>query len=231
MALFVVLVLALSATSAERKITVAKLAVQIHPTHAQSYNELAEAYCARARESDDVAFYSQAQTALNHSVQIAPSDYPTRKLQTVVLLGLHRSAEALAAAKALNRRVPDDVAVWSYLSEANLQLGNIKEAETAAQWMFDLRPGNTAAYLIAAKVREAEKDSEGALDSLNEAFRRTPENEPEVRANILVESARISLAMGERTRAQSRLAEALQLYPSSQAALKLGHSIRKNTSR
>ena len=67
-----------------------------------------------------------------------------------LLLGKHEFAAALEAAKELNRKLPDDVMLYGFLTDANVELGNYKEAETAAQWMLDLKPGNMPGLTHAA---------------------------------------------------------------------------------
>ena len=59
------------------------------------------------------------------------------------MLGRHEFTAALEAAKKLSQKMPDDVMLHGFLTDANVELGNYKEAEVAAQWMLDLKPGNT----------------------------------------------------------------------------------------
>ena len=124
-------------------------------------------------------------------------------------------------AKQLNQQAPDDVAVWGLLAEANFALGNYTEAQKEAQWMFDLRPGNAAAFLRAADLREVFADRDGAIEFLNEAFRRTPESEVARRAFLLAESARLHLLSGQAAAAAEVLAEAKRLFPSHPQVLKV----------
>ena len=56
-----------------------------------------------------------------------------------LLLGKHEFAAALEEAKKLNQRTPDDVMVYGFLTDANVELGNYADAENAANWMMNLR--------------------------------------------------------------------------------------------
>ena len=42
---------------------------------------------------------------------------------------------------------------YGYIAEADIALGDYSEAETNAQWMMDMRPNNTPALLVGAKLR------------------------------------------------------------------------------
>ena len=54
----------------------------------------------------------------------------------------------------LNKRMPDDVLVYGFLTDANVELGNYEEAEKACNWMLKLRPGNIPALTRAAFLRD-----------------------------------------------------------------------------
>ena len=51
--------------------------------------------------------------------------------------------------------------VYGLLTDANVELGNYNDAETSAQWMLNLRPGNLPALIRAARLRELFGDAEG----------------------------------------------------------------------
>ena len=91
-----------------------------------------------------------------------------------VLLGKHEFRQALELARALNKQTPDDLLVYGFLTDANIELGNYKEAEEACQWMLDLRPGNIPAFTRAAYLRELFGDIEGAIELMTKAYDRTP---------------------------------------------------------
>ena len=120
---------------AGRSIAEARKAIEKKPTQYSGYNLLAMALARRARETSDVGFYAQAEDALKRSLDLAPGNLDGEKIHVWLLLGRHEFAAALDAAKALNKRVPDDVLIYGFLTDANAELGNYKEAERAAQWM------------------------------------------------------------------------------------------------
>lgn len=218
-------------STAERKIAAANQALAANPKSLQAYNDLAAALCDRASESGDVAFFKQAQSALEHSFQIAPGDYSAQKIRVDVLFGLHQWMEASKLAKSLNRLVPDDVAVWGLLAEADISLGDYPQAEKATQWMFDLRPGTSAAFRIAAKLREVYGDLEGANDFVNDALQRIPQNDVESRAILMTESARLVLLNGDSKRASAILDGARRLFPACNELLRVSATIEKGAGR
>ena len=80
--------------------------------------------------------------ALDKSFATAPENYEGLRTKAWVLLGQHEFAQAREVALKLNKSAPDDVLVYGLLTDANIELGNYDEAEKAAQWMLDMRPGN-----------------------------------------------------------------------------------------
>jgi len=127
---------------AERSIAQARKLIEKKPNDFEAYNALALALSRRARETSDVTFYTQGEEWLQKSFAIAPDNFDGQKIRVWLLLGKHEFADALDAAKKLNEKMPDDVMLYGFLTDANVELGNYKDAETAAQWMLDLRAGN-----------------------------------------------------------------------------------------
>ncbi len=114
------------------------------PNHVPYYNALAMAYARRARESSDVTFYGKAETALETGFKLQADNFEGQKIKAWVLLGRHEFAKALDLAKQLNHKMPDDISIYGYLADANVELGNYQAAVDAAQWMLNLRAGNIA---------------------------------------------------------------------------------------
>src|SRR5215470_11201194 len=129
---------------AERNIIQARKLIEKNPKDFEAYNALALALSRRARETADVAFYAQAEEALKNSFVISPDNFDGARIHAWLLLGKHEFASALEEATRLNKKMPDDIMVYGFLTDANVELGNYKAAEAAAQSMLDLRPGNLA---------------------------------------------------------------------------------------
>ena len=146
-------------------------------------------------------------------MELAPNNFDTRKIQVSILLGEHDFPAALDAAKALNKQVPDDVMVYGLLTEANAELGNYRDAESAAQWMLNLRPGNLPALTHAAHLRELFGDTDGSYELLQMAYESTPPTEDEERAWLLTQMGQLRLATGNTDSAEKLLEQALATFP------------------
>src|SRR5271166_6736006 len=98
--------------------------------------------CRQIQRSATVNFYAQVELALQKSFEISPANFDGERIHVWLLLGKHEFATALQEATELNKRMPDDVMVYGFLTDANVELGNYKEAEDAANWSLKLRAAN-----------------------------------------------------------------------------------------
>lgn len=204
---------------AAQRIAEARTAIDKNPQRYQAHARLAMALAQRARETADPAHYAQAENAIAQSLRLAPGNLEARRVQIRVMLGKHEFAAALEAAQALNREMPDDVEVYAYLVDANVELGRYAEAERAAQWMLDLRPGNIAGLTRAAYLRELFGDIAGSLELMQQAYQRTPPAEREHRAWLLTHLAHLQLLDNQPQHADALLARALEEFPDYHYAL------------
>lgn len=206
-------------TPAEQKLREAEAAIARRPDRPDAYSALAMALARRARETGDPAHYERALAAADRALTLAPGDPQARRARVWVRLGRHEFAAALEEAQALNREMPDDLLTYAYLTDAHVELGHYAEAEQAAQWLLDLRPGNIPGLTRAAWLRELFGDPEGAIELMNMAYQRTPATEVEDRAWILTHLGHLHLALGRTGAAEALLQEALQLFPGYHYAL------------
>jgi tetratricopeptide (TPR) repeat protein len=204
---------------AERSMDQARKLIEKNPKDFEAYNALALALSRRARETSDVKFYTQAEETLQKSFEVSPDNFDGQRIHVWLLLGKHEFAAALDAAKKLNQRMPDDVMLYGFLTDANVELGNYKDAETAAQWMLDLKPGNTPGLTRAAYLRELYGDIEGSLELMNMAYQSTPPNEVEDGAWIVTQMAHLNLAIGKIDDAEKLSQQALVMFPGYHYAL------------
>jgi tetratricopeptide (TPR) repeat protein len=203
----------------ERSIAEARKAIEKRPAQFSGYNQLAIALSRRARETSDVNFYAQAEDALRKSFARAPGNVEGEKIRVWLLLGRHEFAAALALATELNQRVPDDVLVYGFLTDANAELGHYDAAEKSAQWMLNLRPGNLPGITRAAYLRELFGDVDGAYELMDMAYQATPPTENEDRAWILTQMGHLRLSAGNLDKAETLLNQALEVFPDYHYAL------------
>lgn len=213
-------------TPAEQKIIQAKKKLKKEPKNFIGFNELAMALAGRARESGDPAFYGQAMEAVQASFKLSPNNMEARKAEIWIHLGKHEFAIARKKALEINKEIPDDFIIYGFIVDANMELGNYKEAEEAAQWMLDMQPGNIAALTRTAYLREIFGDIDGAVELMNAAYGQTLVSETEERAWILSHLAHLHLISGKLEIADKLLKEALKLFPYYHYALvNLGKSL------
>jgi len=204
---------------AEQKISQARKLIAKNPKDFEAYNALALALSREAREVSDVKFYKEAEEALQSSFEISPGNFDGERIRVWLLLGRHEFSAALDVAKELNKSNPDDVMLYGFLTDANAELGNYEEAEAAAQWMLDLRPGSVPGLTRAAYLRELFGDVDGALHLMEMAYESTPPSESEDRAWIITQMAHLNLSMGKSNRAEDLLQQALAIFPNYHYAL------------
>lgn len=204
---------------AEQSIAEARKAIDEKPAEYAGYNLLAAALVRRAQETSGVAFYTQAEDAIKKSLELAPNNFDAGKIQVSILLGEHEYPAALEDAKTLNKRMPDDVMVYGLLTDADVALGKYKDAEDAAQWMLNLRPGNRPALINAAGLRELFGDPEGAYELVELAYQSTPPTDIPSRAALLTQMGHLRFVSGNIDSAEKLLKQALTLDPGYPAAL------------
>ncbi|MEX2262704.1 MAG: hypothetical protein WD696_12180 [Bryobacteraceae bacterium] len=203
----------------EQAIIAAQRAIEKDPGQPDGYNALAMALARRARDTADTTYYDRAEAAIKRSLAVSPDNFEALKAQCWIRLGRHEFADALVLAKQLNRRVPDDPAMYGFLVDANAELGNYKEAEEAAQWMLDLSRNGVPGLTRAAYLREIFGDRDGAMELMRMAYTRTHPAEIEDRAWMLVHIGQLFTAGGKLKEAAEVLNEALTLVPDYHYAL------------
>lgn len=204
---------------AEQSIAVAQKMIAKDPKNYEAYNALALALSRRARETSDPTFYTQGEQALQKSFAISPGNFDGKRIQVWLLLGKHEFAAALAEAKELNKKMPDDVMVYGFLTDANVELGNYADAESATNWMLKLRGANQPAVTRAAYLRELFGDIDGAIELMNMAYQSNPPAQVEDGAWILTQIAHLNLATGDIAAAERNLQQSLAMFPGYHYAL------------
>ena len=204
---------------AEQGMAQAQRLIEKSPQNYEAYNALALAQSRRARETSDVKFYAEAEATLQKSFALSHDNFDGKRIEVWLLLGKHEFAAAREEALQMNKRMPDDVMVYGFLTDANVELGNYDEAERSAQLMLDLRPGNTPGVTRAAYLRELFGDVDGALELMTMALQSTSPGEAEDAAWILAQMAHLELSVGRLGDAEANLQQALKGFPGYHYAL------------
>jgi len=206
-------------TPAEQKMAAAQTRIDKNPARFEGHNDLAMALARRARETADPIFYTRAAAALAESRRLSPGNLEADKIEVWLLLGQHEFGRGLEKARAINRRVPDDLMTYGMIVDASVELGRYPEAEEAAQWMLNMRPGTVPGLTRAAYLREIFGDPEGGLELMRMAIDQIPERETEDRAWVLSQMSHLELVAGRIDLAQQAAEGALRLFPDYHYAL------------
>jgi tetratricopeptide (TPR) repeat protein len=200
-------------TPAQQNIAAAQLQIKADAKKVQAYNELALALLRRSRETADPSYLKDAEPALARGLKLDPEDFQLQRTQVSLMLSRHEYAQARERAMALHRHRPDDVMTYGLIAEADIALGNYAEAETNAQWMMNMRPYNTPALMVGAKLRALYGDARGAIEFLHRVYSQTSPIEVEEQAWIANQIASIQIESGQIDAAAQTLERAGQVFP------------------
>lgn len=206
-------------TPAERSMADAQNRISKHPALAEAHSALALAMARRAREISDSQYYNNALRELDIAFKLSPGNLDARRTRIWVLLGMHEFATALAEAEALHKSAPDDLMTLAMMVDGRIELGRYDQAEEAAQWLLDLRPGNIPGLTRAAYLRELFGDIDGAIQLMEQAYNRTQNKETEERAWLVTHLAHLYLAQGKPDLAAGLAEQALLIFPDYHYAL------------
>lgn len=201
-----------------QQIEEAQTAIEKSPNAAKGYNALAIAYIHAARETGDFSLNSKAEAALDRALEIEPENLNSQKLKTSLMLTFHRFSEALEAARKLQAKSRQDAFLYGALTDANVELGNYKEAIDAAQNMVDLRP-NMESYARVSYVRSLHGDAKGAIDAMQFAAKIADPIDKESQAWCLVHLGDEYFKIGNYVEAENQYDTALKVLPNYHFAL------------
>ncbi len=202
----------------DAEITAAQKTIEKLPNAPNGYNKLAVAYIRRARETGDFSLNANAQTAIDRALEIDPQNFDAHKLKASLLLTFHRFAEALEYGKKLQEVSQQDAFIYGVLTDANVELGNYKEAVEAVQKMVDTRP-NMESYARVGHVRSLHGDSDGAIEALSLASRVADPMDKEAQSWCLVFLGNELFNIGRYEEAERQYDGALKILPDYHLAL------------
>ncbi|MGI8788779.1 MAG: tetratricopeptide repeat protein [Pyrinomonadaceae bacterium] len=207
-----------STAAPDAEIAAAQKIIEAAPNAADGYNKLAVVYIRRARETGDFSLNTKAQTAVNHALEVEPQNYDAQKLKASLLATFHRFGEALEFAAQLQKDHPQDSFIYGVLTDANVELGNYKEAVDAVQQMVDLRPGMES-YARVSYVRSLHGEPEGAIQAMSLAAQAADPLDKEARAWCLTHLGDEYFKTGKYAEAEKQYDAALQTLPNYHFAL------------
>lgn len=144
-----------------------------NPSDAEALIELATIYSKEARVTGEHGYYYPAilnmlEEALKQKDLTENTKFKATALQANILLAQHRWKDGLAAAKEAHAISKYNAQVFAALVDANVELGNYKEAVNYATDMNNVKPG-LEAYARASYIRELHGDMPGAIEAMEKA--------------------------------------------------------------
>lgn len=207
-----------SLEAADKEINSVLKIIEKSPDLPLGYVQLSTLYIKKARETGDFSLNTKAETAVNRALEIAPQDVPARKLQASLNLTFHRFQNALELGQKLQKELPNDAFVYGVLTDANVELGNYKEAIDTAQKMIDLKP-NSSSYARVAHLRSLHGDSKGSIEMMTLAAKTADPQDKEAQSWCLVQLGKEYFKAGNFARTEKVFDEALQIFPNYHLAL------------
>ncbi|HEX6731413.1 MAG TPA: tetratricopeptide repeat protein [Pyrinomonadaceae bacterium] len=195
----------------DQRIILAQQAIEKKPDESDGYNQLAAAYMQKARETDNFAFNSNAETAIAKSLEVDKDNYDALKLNAKLQLTYHRFAEALETAKQAQKVRADDHDVWGQITDALVELGDYPAAVKSAQTMVNLRP-DSSSYARVSYLRSLHGDIEGAIQAMVAAVKAANPNDRESIAWCRVQLGNELMNAGKLNEAEHQYDEALRTF-------------------
>jgi len=127
---------------------------------------LSSIYIQEGRNTGNFIYYNDAALrCINTVLAKDPKNFEGLSFKATILLSQHRFEDAFTIAKMLQKSYPLNAYVYGLLVDANIELGNYRDALTAADQMVSIRP-DLRSYSRIAYLREIFGDPEGAVEAM-----------------------------------------------------------------
>jgi tetratricopeptide (TPR) repeat protein len=182
-------------------------AVAADPGNGAAAVALADALMRSARVNADGALPLEAERVLRATLRHRPSDYPARRMLSVVFLSQHRFEEALAEATAAQRLRPGDAWNDAVAGDALLELGRYDQAFDAFDQVMQRRPDAGACARV-AYARELQGDLDAAVRPMEMAAESTSRQDVEALAWTFAQIGNLHLLRGRLDEAEREFSRA-----------------------
>jgi len=136
------------------------------PTDLKSLNALTAIYLQEARSSGNFSYYDKAGLiCVNAVLKKDSKNFEALTFKATINLSQHHFAEGLQVATRMQKMYPYSAFVYGILVDANVELGNYKEAIESADKMVSIRP-DIRSYSRISYLREIYGDIDGAIDAM-----------------------------------------------------------------
>ena len=141
-----------------------ELRVNAYPKDHVSFATLGDLYESRGRETDDLAWFARAETALRRSIELFPKYVRAKVSLAVVLCDRHKFAEALEIAQEVHKANPGNIDALATVGDAQLELGRYAEAEQSLRALVQRLPDSAPALARLAHLEELMGQTDEALE-------------------------------------------------------------------
>jgi tetratricopeptide (TPR) repeat protein len=140
--------------------------IRSNPSDLKSLNALTALYLQEARASGSYTYYNNAAlNYINSVLEVDPKNFEALAHKATILLSQHRFGEGLNLAKQIVELYPHTAYGYGILVDANVELGNYREAIEAADRMISIKP-DIRSYSRISYLREIHGDLAGAIDAM-----------------------------------------------------------------
>ncbi|HVF98305.1 MAG TPA: tetratricopeptide repeat protein [Chloroflexia bacterium] len=153
----------------DRVISDMQARIKSEPGDYKAHASLGVAYQQKARETNDPAYYTEAEKSFKQALQLKPDDYNSLAGMGALELSRHNFTSALDWANRAQAVIPDKAYAYGVAGDAHIELGNYDEAVAAFQKMVDLRP-DLSSYARVSYARELHGDVDGAIQAMQQAI-------------------------------------------------------------
>jgi tetratricopeptide (TPR) repeat protein len=139
------------------------------PADKKSALALAALFVQEARVTGNYAYYDlAAMKQVDHVLQQEPTNFQALIFKALIQLSQHHFSDGLATATKAQQINPYNAYVHGILVDANVELGDYKEAVKQAEKMISIRPDLTS-YSRVSYLREIHGDLPGAIEAMKMA--------------------------------------------------------------
>ncbi len=141
-------------------------AIEQHPNDYKSMLLLSQAYIQEGRETGNHGYYDKAALdVLETILKNEPNNFEALCSKATVLLSQHHFTEGLAIAQKALPLNNNSAFIYGILCDANLELGDYKNATIMADKMVSIRP-DIRSYARISYLREIYGDVPGAIEAI-----------------------------------------------------------------
>lgn len=153
----------------DRVISDMQARLKSEPGDYKAYASLGVAYQQKARETNDPAYYSEAEKSFKQALELKPDDYNSLSGMGALELSRHNFKSALDWGNKAQRVLPNKAYAYGVIGDAQIELGNYDQAVATFQKMVDLRP-DLSSYARVSYARELHGDVTGAITAMQQAI-------------------------------------------------------------